>query len=117
MQGINAIVTVAVIDRISELDPALALTIAAGLLVMCGVLFALLLLSRRRFIRDIREVVRGLEEVRLGRTRMRSENDAGSPLALVFDAINRLGQDVAARVRSADHQDERTPPPSAGHDP
>jgi len=66
-----------------------------------------LLLSRRRFVRDIREVVRGLEELRLGRTRSRAETDAGSPLALVFDAINRMGQDVAARVRSADHQDER----------
>jgi PAS domain S-box-containing protein len=87
--------------------PALVVGVGVGLLVLVAALFAVLLLSRRRLARDIREVVQALEDLRLGQPRARTEADANSPVALVFDAISRLGQDVAARVRTAETRDEQ----------
>lgn len=88
-------------------DPALVVLVGVGLLVVIALLFSVLLLSRRRFQSDLREVVRVLEEMRTGEIPDRKTVDSGSPMALVFDSINRLGQDLGARVRSLEETSGR----------
>jgi len=90
------------------LDPTVWGIGVAGLLAIVVLLFAVLLLSRRRYAMDAREVVRAMEELRAGELPAPGASDPGSPLALVFDAMQRLGQDVGARVRTLEEADERT---------
>ncbi len=90
------------------LDPTVWGIGAAGLVAIVVLLFAVLLLSRRRYSMDTREVVRAMEELRAGELPDPGGSDPGSPLALVFDAMQRLGQDVGARVRALEEADERT---------
>lgn len=90
------------------LDPTVWGIGVAGLFAIVVLLFAVLLLSRRRYSMDAREVVRAMEELRSGEIPDPGGSDPGSPLALVFDAMQRLGQDVGARVRSFEEADERT---------
>ena len=90
------------------LDPTVWAIGAAGLFAIVVLLFAVLLLSRRRYSMDTREVVRAMEELRAGELPDPGGSDPGSPLALVFDAMQRLGQDVGARVRALEEADERT---------
>jgi len=90
------------------LDPTVWGIGAAGLVAIVVLLFAVLLLSRRRYSMDAREVVRAMEELRAGELPDTGSSDPGSPLALVFDAMQRLGQDVGARVRALEEADERT---------
>ena len=90
------------------LDPTVWGIGVAGLIAIVVLLFAVLLLSRRRFSMDTRDVVRAMEELRAGELPDPGRSDPGSPLALVFDAMQRLGQDVGARVRALEEADERT---------
>jgi PAS domain S-box-containing protein len=90
------------------LDPTVWGIAAAGLVAVVALLFAVLMLSRRRYSMDAREVVRAMEELRAGELPDTGVSDPGSPLALVFDAMQRLGQDVGARVRSLEEADGRT---------
>ena len=78
------------------------------LAVLAGVLFWVLLVARRRVAADVRQVVLALEELRSGDAPLRhGELDAGSPLVLVRDAVQRLGQDVAARIRQAEEAEHK----------
>jgi PAS domain S-box-containing protein len=86
---------------------SLLLPVTLGLLVLCALLFVFSLMSRRRLVHEIREIVLVLEELRAGRSRRRAEAGADSPLALVADAVNRLRQDVEARLHDADNAAER----------
>lgn len=90
------------------LDPTVWGLGVAGMFAIVVLLFAVLLLSRRRYAMDAREVVRAMEELRAGELPDPGSSDPGSPLALVFDAMQRLGQDVGARVRSLEEADEST---------
>ena len=81
------------------LDPTVWGIGAAGLFAVVVLLFAVLLLSRRRYSMDTREVVRAMEELRAGELPDSGGSDPGSPLALVWDAMHCLGHDVGARVR------------------
>ena len=84
----------------------------AGIAVLaaaCGMACAAALLAvtaRARQRRELRDIVTALEEIRTGKTRSRVELDPASELALVADAVNRLGQDVGARLQQAEHADE-----------
>lgn len=90
-----------------SVDPALLILVGVGLFVVIALLFAVLLMSRRRFASDARDVVRAIEELRAGDVPDALPRDPGSPLALVFDALQRLGQDVGARVRTTEENDSR----------
>ncbi len=84
------------------LDTAALAVIGVALLALVAVLFALLLLGRRQLIRDVREIVTALEQMRSGRHLHRPDVPARSPVSLVADAVNRLGQDVGVRLADAD---------------
>ena len=90
------------------LDPTVWGIGAAGLVAIVVLLFAVLMLSRRRYAMDTREIVKAMEELRAGELPDLGGSDPSSPLALVFDAMQRLGQDVGARVRSLEEADEST---------
>ncbi|HEX6851506.1 MAG TPA: PAS domain S-box protein [Candidatus Polarisedimenticolaceae bacterium] len=84
----------------------------AGIAVLaaaCGMACAAALLAitaRVRQRRDLRDIVAAIEEIRSGKTRSRVELEPGSELALVADAVNRLGQDVGIRLQQAEHADD-----------
>ena len=80
--------------------PALAL--GAGFLGLALLLFALLLLSRRQHRRDVREISAAVEALRSGRGARPADVDPGSPFAHLAESVNRLGQEVAARLGEAD---------------
>jgi PAS domain S-box-containing protein len=80
----------------------LAIVVGLPLLLLVAVLFATMLLSRRHHGREIREIVAAMEELRSGRLRQRPEVDPSSPLAMISDAVHRLGQDLGLRLREAD---------------
>lgn len=81
--------------------------IGIGLLGVISLFFALILLSRRRERRELREIVVAIEELRSGAARRRLVVDPRSPLAFVADAVNRLGQDLSARRTDLESSDER----------
>jgi PAS domain S-box-containing protein len=74
----------------------------AGLVLVCALLFVVLLQARRRYAMDSRQIVRAMEDLRAGELPDVGASDPGSSLALVFDAMQRLGQDVGARVRAVE---------------
>jgi protein-histidine pros-kinase len=80
----------------------IAVVVGLPLLLLVAVLFATMLLSRRHHGREIREIVTAVEELRSGTLRHRPDVDPGSPLAMISDAVHRLGQDVGLRMREAD---------------
>lgn len=81
--------------------------LSLALLLICVSLIVLTVLSRRRMMREIRQIVLDMEEVRSRRSRRRIELDRDSPLALVGDALNRLRQDVDSRLHDAENAAER----------
>jgi PAS domain S-box-containing protein len=89
------------------LDPAVWGIGVAGLVLVCALLFVVLLQSRRRYAMDSRQIVRAMEDLRAGELPDVGASDPGSSLALVFDAMQRLGQDVGARVRAVEETEVR----------
>ena len=91
-----------------EVPTAVGVFALAGTLVI-GVLSGLLLrwIARRRQVDEIRELVRSLEELRSGSMTRRPAVDRTSHLALVSDAIGRLGEDVSARWKDVDGASDR----------
>jgi len=81
-----------------------AAALGLGVAIVVG---AVALSGRRRLAREAREVVRALEELRMGRVKERPEMAAGSPLAVVADAVQRLGSDLVGRRAEADAAAER----------
>jgi len=78
------------------------------LILLAAALFiSVRLVSRRRWSEDIREVVVTLEELRSGKTRRKAEVEAHSPLTIVADAVNRLGQDLQVRLGESASAGER----------
>ena len=73
-------------------DAVFVALVALGTLVVLAMLFALVLLARRRLDAEVREVVRALEDLRSGVVRRRPAVDPRSPMVLVADALN-LGID------------------------
>ncbi len=73
----------------------------AALLVLTVVLLARRN-SRRRREGEVREIVRTLEEIRSGRRPQPAQVESSSPLAIVADAVHRLGQEAGGRVREAE---------------
>ncbi len=63
--------------------------------------------SRRRFRRDVRAVVQVVEDLRSRRGRGQAEIVPSSPLALVADAVHRLGVDLQHAWREAETAAER----------
>ena len=87
-------------------ETALA-TVLIAFLIVVVVAIVVTLASRRRFERDLRQLIRSLEELRVGEAGRRCRVTGGSPLALAADAINRLGLDLHARWAEADTAAER----------
>jgi PAS domain S-box-containing protein len=82
-------------------DPAalvLVLIVLFGALALLG---AFIIFSRRRHVREMRELVLAIEELRRGRPEADVELGSGSSLGLIADAINRLSQDLTARRRES----------------
>lgn len=77
-----------------------------GALVVAAALLALAVLARRAHRREIGEIVSALEELRSGRHGRRLTTDPRSPFALVADAVNRLAQDLLARLARAETSGE-----------
>jgi PAS domain S-box-containing protein len=78
------------------------------LILLAAALFiSVRLVSRRRWSEDIREVVVTLEELRSGKMRRKAEVEAHSPLTLIADAVNRLGQDLQVRLGESVSAGER----------
>jgi len=88
-------------------DRVLIVLVGVGLLLAFALLFSILLTSRRRLSQEIREIVAALEELRRGPTRRKPELPPNSPLAVVGDAIARLGQDLHVRATEAGETSER----------
>jgi PAS domain S-box-containing protein len=76
------------------------LALAAG--VLLGLLLLASLVGRRQRRREVRELVQWIEELRAGSLRRKPEVDARSALAVVSDAVQRMGQDLGARWREAE---------------
>jgi PAS domain S-box-containing protein len=72
-----------------------AVLVGSGLIVLVALLTAVALLARRSKAKEIREIVLALEALRSGRGGGAPDVDPRSPLALVADATQRLGQDLA----------------------
>jgi len=88
-------------------DRVLIVLAGLGVLLSLALLFSILLASRRRLSQEIREIVAALEELRSGPTRRKPELPPNSPLAVVGDAIARLGQDLHVRSTEAAETTER----------
>ena len=67
---------------------------ALALAVLAGLWIPVLLQGRRRFREELRSIVRAVEELRSGQGRGHSELMRGSRLAILADAVNRLGIDL-----------------------
>ncbi len=91
-----------------EVPTAVGIFALAGTLVI-GVLVGVLLRwgARRRNVDEVRELVRSLEELRSGSMSRRPSVERNSQLALVSDAIGRLGEDVSARWKDVDGASDR----------
>lgn len=59
--------------------------------------------TRRRFVRDSRELIDALETLRAGRTPRGLELDPASPLSLVGDSVRRFAHELQATRRAAEH--------------
>jgi len=88
-------------------DLGLFIVVAVGMLAFAAWLLSFPLTFRRRLARDARAIITALEELRAGRAKSRPEVEAGSPVALIFDAIDRLGRDIGTRTKSSDEADRR----------
>ncbi len=88
-------------------DLALIVLVGVGLLLIVALLFSILLTARRRLHQEMREIVGSIEELRAGPTRRRPELPPNSPLAVVADALGRLGQDLHVRLTEAAETAER----------
>ena len=97
-QGGPALIAALLPEGVSFGDgTTIAVLLGFGFLALFSLLFFLLLMARRQQRRDVREVLTALEEFRFGRTRRRVHVDPRSPLTLLADSVNRLGQDLVAR--------------------
>ena len=67
---------------------------AVVLAVLAGLWTSAAIQGRRRFREELRSIVQAVEELRSGQGRGHSELLRGSRLALVADAVNRLGIDL-----------------------
>jgi PAS domain S-box-containing protein len=87
-------------------NAGLLFVLGVGLTALAVLLFLLLLLSRRQQRRDMREVVLAVESLRTGRAARPAELDPRSPFVVLADAVNMLGQDLAARAVEAEGRGE-----------
>jgi PAS domain S-box-containing protein len=85
----------------------LFIVVAVGMLALAAWLLSVPLTSRRRSARDARAIIAALEDLRAGRAKSRPEIETGSPAALIFDAIERLGRDLGTRTKSSEETDRR----------
>ena len=82
-------------EIVSALGAAGPLTIGALVVAaLAGLWITVAVQSRRRFREELRNVVQALEELRSGKGRGHSELMQGSRLAILSDAVNRLGIDL-----------------------
>jgi len=96
------------LEQISALSGSGALGIVAlALLGLVALLFALLLASRAQERRHLREIVRAAEGLRGGDLARKAELPRGSAVGFVAAAVNRLGEDLATRIREAQGAEER----------
>jgi len=77
------------------------LLLVAALALAVIILAAYAFRSRWRLQREIRDIVRLLEDLREGRSRQKVDFESGSPLALVADALGRMRQDVDGRLKES----------------
>lgn len=85
----------------------LVVLVAMGLVFLVALLASMLVLGRRQQGREVRELAVALEELRSGQMRRRPVIDEHSPLAVVSDALQRLGQDLSVRWRQAEGADSK----------
>ena len=89
-------------EIVSALGAAGPLTIGALVVAaLAGLWITVAVQSRRRFREELRNVVQALEELRSGKGRGHSELMQGSRLAILSDAVNRLGIDLHATTADA----------------
>lgn len=96
----------AAFERLLAGNAGLLFVVGAGLTALAVLLFVLILMSRRQQRRDIHEVTVAVESLRAGRPSRPAELDPRSPFAILGDAVNRLGQDLAARHAEAEGSGE-----------
>lgn len=79
--------------------------LSASLAALAAVSAAIVLVNLRQRRREVREIVASIEDLRSGKMKRRVDLDARSQLSLVADALNRLGQEMGARLTAAEHAD------------
>ncbi len=72
-----------------------------------ALLVGLLVLSHRQERRDLREIVRAVEDLRAGAGARPAEVDSRSPMSFLADAVNRLAEDFGRRATAAASSEER----------
>jgi PAS domain S-box-containing protein len=88
-------------------DRVLIVLVGVGLALAIALGLSILLAARRRSTHEVREIVTALEELRAGPSRRKPDLAPNSPLAVVGDAIARLGQDLHVRASDAAETSER----------
>ncbi len=83
-------------------DTSTLVVVAMGLFFLVALLVSMLVLGRRQQGREVRELAIAVEELRSGHIRRRPVIDEHSPLAMLSDALQRLGQDLSIRWREAE---------------
>ncbi len=81
--------------------------VAAGLLLLVVALVGMLLLDRRERRQEVRAIVQTVEDLRSGHPPHRIPVGERSPLGLVSDAVQRLGQDLTLRRREVEETGQR----------
>lgn len=76
----------------------LAVVLLGAVFLLAAMIVALLWSGRRQAQREVRELVVAIEEMRSGCAGTGPDVTARSELALVADAVRRLGQDLSART-------------------
>lgn len=93
-------------DSLAE-SQTLVLIVGLALLGLVAVLLTLLVAGRRRLDREVRETLGALEQLRSGTRPTVGDADPHSPLALINDSVNRLGQDMLTRTHTAEQAEEQ----------
>jgi PAS domain S-box-containing protein len=103
----TVLLTAALPEIVSELGLGPLVFGAALLLAVLGLLISVAVRGRRRYRSDVRAIVQVLEELRSGRGHGHTELRSGSRLALVADAVHRLGLDLHNTWSEAESAAER----------
>jgi PAS domain S-box-containing protein len=107
----HAEATVLTAFSVPEIVSALGPTnLALGALVLIAIVVVMAAAwarSRRRLRQDVRSIVQALEELRSGRGRGHTELEARSRIALVADAVRRLGVELHSTWSEAETAAER----------